>query len=73
LANTVLLDESGAPRPGGNGLPELVSVVVRRDYILLQRVWRDLNVLTQHLYLRETTHTTAGKIALGLDVVAPQL
>jgi alkylation response protein AidB-like acyl-CoA dehydrogenase len=40
---------------------------------VLQRVWRDLNVLTQHLYLRETTHTTAGKIALGLDVVAPFL
>lgn len=40
---------------------------------VLQRVWRDLNVLTQHLYLRQTTHTTAGKIALGLDVAAPFL
>lgn len=38
---------------------------------VLQRVWRDVNVLTQHLYLRETNHTTAGKIALGLDVAAP--
>jgi hypothetical protein len=28
---------------------------------------------TLHLYLRETTYTTAGRIALGLDVVAPTL
>lgn len=37
----------------------------------LQRIWRDINVLTQHLYLREVHHQTVGKIALGLDVVAP--
>ncbi len=38
---------------------------------LLQRAWRDLNVLMQHLYLRPTNHTIAGKVALGFDVVAP--
>jgi len=37
----------------------------------LQRIWRDVNALTQHLYLREIHHRTVGKIALGLDVVAP--
>ena len=39
----------------------------------LQRSWRDINVLCQHAYLRTTTHTIAGKLALGLDVVAPLL
>jgi alkylation response protein AidB-like acyl-CoA dehydrogenase len=39
----------------------------------LQRTWRDLNVLMQHMYLRQTNHVIAGKIALGLDVVAPLL
>lgn len=37
----------------------------------LQRTWRDINVLTQHIYLRSTNHTMAGKVALGIDVVAP--
>lgn len=37
----------------------------------LQRTWRDLNVLLQHVYLRSTNHTIAGKVTLGVDVVAP--
>ncbi|HJR24739.1 MAG TPA: acyl-CoA dehydrogenase family protein [Acidimicrobiales bacterium] len=40
---------------------------------VLQRTWRDVNVLCQHVYLRETNHTIAGKLAFGLDVVAPLL
>ena len=40
---------------------------------VLQRTWRDVNVLCQHLYLREANHTIAGKLALGVDVVAPLL
>jgi alkylation response protein AidB-like acyl-CoA dehydrogenase len=39
----------------------------------LQRTWRDINVLCQHAYLRQTNHAVAGKLALGLDVVAPLL
>jgi alkylation response protein AidB-like acyl-CoA dehydrogenase len=37
----------------------------------LQRTWRDLNVLMQHVYLRQVNHAIAGKVALGIDVVAP--
>ena len=40
---------------------------------VLQRTWRDINVLCQHAYLRHTTHTLSGRLALGLDVVAPLL
>ncbi|MFD6157142.1 acyl-CoA dehydrogenase family protein [Nocardia sp. NPDC060256] len=39
----------------------------------IQRIWRDINVLTQHLYLRDTQHEHAGKFALGLDVVNPTI
>ncbi|MEU7143715.1 acyl-CoA dehydrogenase family protein [Nocardia sp. NPDC046473] len=39
----------------------------------IQRIWRDSNVLTQHLYLRDTQHENAGKLALGLDVVNPTI
>jgi alkylation response protein AidB-like acyl-CoA dehydrogenase len=37
----------------------------------LQRVWRDINVLNQHLYFRTTNHRVGGEIALGLEVNAP--
>jgi len=40
---------------------------------VLQRTWRDLNVLMQHVYMRPVNHTIGGKLALGLDVVAPLL
>jgi alkylation response protein AidB-like acyl-CoA dehydrogenase len=40
---------------------------------VLQRTWRDVNVLCQHMYLREANHTLAGKLALGIEVVAPLL
>ena len=39
----------------------------------LQRTWRDINVLMQHAYMRSANHPLAGKIALGIDVVAPLL
>jgi indole-3-acetate monooxygenase len=40
---------------------------------ILQRVWRDINVLNQHAYLRNTMHKLAGEIALGFEPVAPLL
>ncbi|HUR76863.1 MAG TPA: acyl-CoA dehydrogenase family protein [Acidimicrobiales bacterium] len=40
---------------------------------LLQRAWRDINVLNQHAYLRNTMHRIAGEIALGFEPVAPLL
>ncbi len=40
---------------------------------ILQRVWRDINVLNQHGYLRNTMHKLAGAIALGFEPVAPLL
>ncbi|KAA8889079.1 hypothetical protein F3087_08835 [Nocardia colli] len=39
----------------------------------IQRLWRDINVLNQHLYLRDTQHENAGKLALGIDVVNPTI
>ncbi|MFC9437459.1 acyl-CoA dehydrogenase family protein [Nocardia sp. NPDC057030] len=39
----------------------------------VQRLWRDINVLTQHLYLRDTQHEHAGGLALGLEVVNPTI
>jgi indole-3-acetate monooxygenase len=38
---------------------------------ILQRVWRDVNVLNQHLYLRGSNHRTAGEALLGFDVPSP--
>jgi alkylation response protein AidB-like acyl-CoA dehydrogenase len=40
---------------------------------ILQRVWRDINVLNQHAFMRNTMHKTAGEIALGFEPVAPLL
>ena len=40
---------------------------------ILQRNWRDINVLNQHAYLRNTMHKLAGEIALGFEPVAPLL
>ena len=38
---------------------------------VLQRVWRDVNILNQHLYLRGANHRTAGQVLLGFDVPNP--
>jgi alkylation response protein AidB-like acyl-CoA dehydrogenase len=38
---------------------------------LLPRVWRDINVLNQHLYLRGANHKIGGEVALGFDVDVP--
>ena len=38
---------------------------------ILQRVWRDINILNQHLYLRGSNHRTAGEVLLGFDVPNP--
>jgi alkylation response protein AidB-like acyl-CoA dehydrogenase len=40
---------------------------------VLQRVWRDINVLNQHAYFRSSFHQVAGAIALGFEPVAPLL
>ena len=39
MANAILLDESGAPRPGVGGLPEIRSVVVPTDEVTLVDDW----------------------------------
>ncbi|MFI6169878.1 acyl-CoA dehydrogenase family protein [Nocardia sp. NPDC051052] len=39
----------------------------------IQRIWRDITVLNQHLYLRDVQHEHAGKIALGIEVVSPTI
>ncbi|HZN13029.1 MAG TPA: hypothetical protein VFB78_02075 [Acidimicrobiales bacterium] len=38
---------------------------------VIQRIWRDINVLNQHVYLRLTNFENAGKVALGFDVATP--
>ena len=38
---------------------------------ILQRVWRDINILNQHLYLRGSNHRTAGEVLLGFEVPNP--
>jgi alkylation response protein AidB-like acyl-CoA dehydrogenase len=40
---------------------------------ILQRVWRDINIVNQHAYLRASFHQVAGAIALGYEPVAPLL
>jgi alkylation response protein AidB-like acyl-CoA dehydrogenase len=40
---------------------------------VLQRVWRDVNILNQHLYFRTNNHQLAGGVALGREIVAPLL
>ena len=40
---------------------------------VLQRVWRDINILNQHVYFRTNTHQLAGGVALGQEIVAPLL
>jgi alkylation response protein AidB-like acyl-CoA dehydrogenase len=40
---------------------------------ILQRIWRDINVLNQHVFYRAVNHKLGGEIALGFDVVAPML
>lgn len=39
FANAILLDESGAPRPGVGGLPELVGVLVPPDAVTIVDDW----------------------------------
>ncbi|PXX71130.1 alkylation response protein AidB-like acyl-CoA dehydrogenase [Nocardia tenerifensis] len=39
----------------------------------IQRIWRDSTVLNQHLYLRDTHHESAGRLALGLDAANPTI
>ena len=38
---------------------------------IVQRCWRDANVLLQHLYVAADIHDTVAKIALGIPVTAP--
>jgi len=38
---------------------------------ILQRVWRDINILNQHLYVRSSNHRTAGEVLLGFEVPNP--
>ena len=38
---------------------------------ILQRVWRDINILNQHLYVRGSNHRTAGEVLLGFEVPNP--
>jgi hypothetical protein len=40
---------------------------------VLQRCWRDINVLLQHVYLGPHFHELAAKSALGLPADAPNL
>jgi alkylation response protein AidB-like acyl-CoA dehydrogenase len=40
---------------------------------VLQRIWRDVNILNQHVYFRTQNHQLAGSVALGNDIVAPLL
>jgi len=37
----------------------------------IQRSWRDINVLAQHVFLRPLAHEFAGKVALGVDFAFP--
>ena len=37
----------------------------------LQRVWRDVNVLGQHLFLRETNFEVAAKVAMDIETDSP--
>lgn len=37
----------------------------------LQRVWRDVNVLGQHLFLRESNFEAAAKVAMGIEAESP--
>ena len=39
----------------------------------LQRAWRDINVVNQHVFTRAVNHTHAGKAALGIEVTTPLL
>ena len=39
LANTIVLDETGAPRPGVGGLPELRSVIVPQEQVTIVDDW----------------------------------
>lgn len=38
---------------------------------ILQRIWRDINILNQHLYVRGSHHRTAGEVLLGFEVPNP--
>ena len=39
----------------------------------LQRAWRDINVVNQHVYARGVNHQHAGKAVLGIEVNTPLL
>src|SRR4029079_1232938 len=38
---------------------------------ILQRVWRDINILNQLVYVRGSNHRTAGEVLLGFEVPTP--
>jgi hypothetical protein len=40
---------------------------------VLQRCWRDINTVLQHVYFASNVHEFAAKSALGHDVDAPNL
>jgi len=40
---------------------------------VLQRTWRDINVLNQHLFLRTMNHEHVAKLALGIEYDSPFL
>jgi alkylation response protein AidB-like acyl-CoA dehydrogenase len=37
----------------------------------LQRIWRDVNVVGQHLFLRDSNFEVAAKFAMGIDAESP--
>ena len=37
----------------------------------LQRIWRDTNVVGQHLFLRDSNFEVAAKVAMGIDADSP--
>jgi alkylation response protein AidB-like acyl-CoA dehydrogenase len=39
----------------------------------LQRTWRDINVVGQHLFLRDSNFEAAAKVAMGIDAESPFL
>src|SRR5262245_1473560 len=39
IANAIALDESGVPMPGGGGLPEIVTALLRRDEVEIIDDW----------------------------------
>jgi alkylation response protein AidB-like acyl-CoA dehydrogenase len=40
---------------------------------VLQRVWRDINVVNQHIFMRSTQYENAGKALLGVEITTPMV